>query len=74
MRDVYAAGFTDQPGFRITVTVGGQQASVLYFVGEVAGAPDTLRPLSDEIDRVAVTERWIGADCARVFRSTALTQ
>lgn len=71
MRDEYISGWTDLPGYDITVSVGGQEAHVRYYVGEAVGAPSQLTQLAKAIDRAAGTRQWVSATCAHVLEPRA---
>lgn len=71
MRDEYISGWTDLPGYDITISVGGQEARVRYYVGEAVGAPSQLTQLAKAIDRAAGTRQWVSATCAHVLEPRA---
>lgn len=67
MKDEYGVGWTDLPGYEITLQVAGQEAQVKDTFGEAGGAPPQLKLLSNEIDIVGGTGQWVTASCLRAF-------
>lgn len=66
LRDEYRANVTDLPTFTLTLERGGRTKTVVDYGGELAGMPDGVRALQDDVDRVAGTARWILRDGAPV--------
>jgi hypothetical protein len=62
LQDRYRAGVTDLPTFTVTLRRGGRSKTVLDYGGRMAGMPEAVRALQDEIDRVAGTSRWVLRD------------
>ncbi len=58
LRPRYIARVTDNPEYRVTLTIGGQTKSVIDYVGRDAGMPESVTELEAEIDRVAGSQRW----------------
>lgn len=59
LRDEYRAEVTDLPTFTLTLERNGRRKTVLDYGGSMAGMPDAVRALQDEVDRVAGTARWV---------------
>ena len=59
LQDQYRARVTDLPSTRISVERNGATKSVLDYGGTMAGMPETVRDLQEEIDRVASTAQWV---------------
>lgn len=59
LRSEYRAEVTDLPTTTITLERDGRTKSVLDYGGRMAGMPDSVGALQDEIDRVANTGRWV---------------
>lgn len=59
LRDEYRAEVTDLPTATVTFVRAGRRKSVLDYGGAMAGMPESVRRLQDEIDRVAGTARWV---------------
>lgn len=66
LRDHYHANVTDMPTFTLTLTRNGHSKRVIDYAGTLAGMPESVRALQDEIDRVAGTARWVLGDGERV--------
>lgn len=59
LRDEYRAEVTDLPTYVITLERNGRTKRVLDYGGVMAGMPEAVRDLQDEIDRTANTARWV---------------
>lgn len=59
LRDEYRADVTDNPTYVVAIDTGNGQKSVVDYVGEEAGMPESVTALQDAIDAAAGTERWI---------------
>lgn len=59
LRDEYRAEVTDLPTYTLTLVRNGRSKTVLDYGGGMAGMPDAVRALQDEVDRVAGTGRWV---------------
>ena len=59
LRDEYRANVTDLPTYTLTLERNGRRKSVLDYGGGMAGMPDAVHALQDEVDRVAGTSRWV---------------
>lgn len=58
LRDEYRANVSDLPTATITYVRAGERKSVLDYGGGMAGMPESVGQLQDEIDRVAGTAQW----------------
>jgi ankyrin repeat protein len=59
----YIASITDNPVYRLTLTIDGHAKQVVDYVGYMAGMPAIVTDLEDEVDALANTSRWTnGAD------------
>lgn len=59
LRDEYSARATDLPTYTLSLTRNGRTKSVRDYGGAMAGMPEAVRALQDEVDRVADTARWV---------------
>jgi hypothetical protein len=57
--DNYIARVTDNPTYKLTLTVAGETKTVTDYVGEQVGMPLVNTDLENAVDDVAGTERWI---------------
>jgi hypothetical protein len=57
--DNYIARVTDNPTYKLTLTVAGQTKTVTDYVGEQVGMPLVITDLEKAVDDAAGTERWI---------------
>ena len=57
--DKYVATITDNPTYKLTLTVAGKTKTVTDYVGEQVGMPLFITDLENAIDDAAGTERWI---------------
>src|SRR5579884_2657406 len=55
----YHAIITDNPTYRVAISVDGQAKSVTDYAGESIGMPAAVTDLENEIDRLADTAKWI---------------
>jgi hypothetical protein len=55
----YIARVTDNPTYKLTLTVAGQTKTVTDYVGEQVGMPLVIVDLEKAVDDAAGTERWI---------------
>jgi hypothetical protein len=55
----YIARVTDNPTYKLTLTVAGQTKTVTDYVGEQVGMPLVITDLENAVDDAAGTERWI---------------
>lgn len=62
LQNEYRAHITDIPEFRVTYTRGGRSKTIVDYGGPMAGMPESVRELEDEIDRVAGADRWVKRD------------
>ena len=63
--DKYIARVTDNPTYKLTLTVGGKTKTVTDYVGEQVGMPLAITDLENAVDDAAGTERWIKGDRGR---------
>jgi hypothetical protein len=59
LRNEYRAQVTDLPTYTITLERNGRRKAVVDYGGTIAGMPESVRALQDEIDRVANTAQWV---------------
>ncbi|MCF7222226.1 ankyrin repeat domain-containing protein [Marilutibacter chinensis] len=59
MRPAYLAEITDQPGYTVTLDVGGEVHRIEDYVGQKAGMPRVVSAFEDEIDAVARADGWV---------------
>jgi hypothetical protein len=59
LQDRYRAPATDLPTYTITLERNGTTKTVVDYGGLMAGMPQAVRDLQDEIDRVANTAQWV---------------
>ena len=55
----YVAGVTDEPTFRVSVSIDGNIQAVTDYMGSWVGMPAVIEDLEDAIDETARTDRWI---------------
>ncbi|GEM_PF-723599 len=60
----YRYEVTDNPTYVLTLRRGGRIISVLDYVGDRAGMPESVRALQESVDNVADTRRWITTNAA----------
>ena len=63
--DNYIARVTDNPTYKLTLTVAGQTKTVTDYVGEQVGMLLVITDLENAVDDAAGTERWIKGDRVR---------
>lgn len=59
LRDEYRANVTDLPTYTLTLERDGRRKTVLDYGGGMAGMPEAVHALQDEVDRVAGTAQWV---------------
>lgn len=59
LKDEYIAEITDSPFYSVSLTVDGKTKKVMDYVGKMAGMPDAVTRLEDEIDRIAGTQKYV---------------
>ncbi|MGH6613728.1 DUF6438 domain-containing protein [Sphingomonas sp.] len=62
LRPAYIASITDNPSYRLTLSIDGQTKTVTDYVGKEAGMPDSVTALEEAVDKVAGARRWITGD------------
>lgn len=58
LRNEYRANVSDLPTATVTFVRNGERKSVLDYGGAMAGMPESVRQLQEQIDRVAGTAQW----------------
>ena len=59
----YMASVTDCPTYALSISIDGQTARVVDYMGSWVGMPAVISDLEDEVDTFAATNRWIeGSD------------
>lgn len=59
MDSSYTASVTDNPTYRLSITIDGRAKTVEDYVGEWVGMPAVVTELEDKVDALARTQRWI---------------
>ena len=55
----YHASVTDNPEYRLSISIDGQKKQVDDYVGQRVGMPAVIKDLEDAVDDLADTQRWI---------------
>lgn len=59
LRDDYTAQVSDNPTYKLTLTIGGQTKTVTDYVGGAVGMPPSVTELEKAVDAAAGTARWV---------------
>ncbi len=59
LKDEYRAQVTDNPTYVLTIDTGNGIKTVVDYVGEKAGMPNSVTNLQDAVDKAAGTDKWI---------------
>lgn len=59
LRPQYVAPITDNPGYRLTLTIDGQSKVVIDYVGQMVGMPAVVTALEKAVDDTAGVARWV---------------
>lgn len=63
LNDEYRAQVTDSPAYILTMNTGTASKTVVDYVGDRVGMPESVTELQDAVDRAAGSARWVeGAD------------
>lgn len=60
LQDRYMASVTDGSTTLVEIELGGRRKTVMDYLGELAGMPQSLTDLQELVDEVAGTAEWIG--------------
>jgi len=59
LHDRYIASITDSAEYSVSLTIGGQTKTVVDYIGQLDGMPDSVLALEEAIDRATETSRWV---------------
>jgi hypothetical protein len=61
MDNSYVQAVTDNPTYRLSISIDGHSKEVIDYVGYQVGMPDAITDLEMAVDRLAQTQRWVKA-------------
>ena len=59
LKDKYRASVTDNPTYCLELIIGGKEKTVVDYVGNWVGMPESVTELEDAVDETAGTGRWV---------------